>query len=209
MDNYAAGLKCGQLVRDALPDGGDVMLFIGRLDQDNAQLRRQGCIDAILGRKPDSTRRDPAGANLSSEDGKYQVLGTLTDRFDRAKSKANAEDSLTRYPDIAAMVGLFVYNPPAILEALQRAGKVGEVKVIGFDEADVTLQAIQDGKVVGTVVQDPYQYGFESIRILVGLHHGDQSVLPPNRFIDVPPRVVNNENLESFRNTLKQQLSRE
>jgi ABC-type sugar transport system substrate-binding protein len=128
MDNYEAGLICGKLVRDALPDGGKVMLFIGRLDQDNSQRRRQGCLDGILGREPDPTRRDDPGAVVTSEDGKYTVLGTLTDQFDRAKAKANAEDALLRNPDIAAMVGLFEYNPPLILEALERAGRLAGPK---------------------------------------------------------------------------------
>lgn len=209
MDNYEAGLMCGRLVREAVPDGGNVMLFIGRLDQDNAQFRRQGCIDAILGREPDSARRDPPGAKLSSEDGKYQVLGTLTDRFDRAKAKANVEDTLVRYPDISALVGLFDYNPPAILEALRRAGKAGDVAVIGFDESEVTLQAIQDGEVIGTVVQDPYQYGYLSIKLLAGLHRGDRSILPADGYIDVPPRVITQKNLKSYWSALKQQLAAE
>ncbi len=127
MDNYEAGMACGKLVRDALPDGGKVMLFIGRLDQDNAQRRRQGCIDGILGRQPDPARRDDPGALLTSDDGRYVILGTMTDQFDRAKAKANAEDALLRHPDIAAMVGLFVYNPPLIMEALERAGRLPPV----------------------------------------------------------------------------------
>jgi len=124
MDNYEAGLICGKLVRDALPDGGKVMLFIGRLDQDNSQRRRQGCIDGVLGREPDASRRDDPGATIKSDDGKYEILGTMTDQFDRAKAKANAEDALLRHPDVAAMVGLFEYNPPLILEALERAGRL-------------------------------------------------------------------------------------
>ncbi len=124
MDNYEAGMVCGKLVREALPEGGKVMLFIGRLDQDNAQRRRQGCIDGILGRDPDPTRRDDPGIVLTSVEKKYEILGTMTDQFDRAKAKANAEDALLRHPDIAAMVGLFVYNPPLIIEALERAGRL-------------------------------------------------------------------------------------
>jgi ABC-type sugar transport system substrate-binding protein len=124
MDNYEAGLICGKLVRDALPEGGKVMLFIGRLDQDNSQRRRQGCIDGILGREPDPSRRDDPGVVIKSDDGKYEILGTMTDQFDRAKAKANAEDALLRHPDVAAMVGLFEYNPPLILEALERAGRL-------------------------------------------------------------------------------------
>jgi ribose transport system substrate-binding protein len=124
MDNYEAGLVCGKLVRAALPDGGKVMLFIGRLDQDNAQRRRQGCIDGILGRDPDPARRDDPGAVVTSGDGTYTILGTMTDQVDFAKAKANAEDALLRYPDIAAMVGLFEYNPPLIMEALEAAGRL-------------------------------------------------------------------------------------
>ena len=63
----------------------------------------------------------------------YTVVGTFADQFDRAKAKANVEDAITRYPDIAGMVGLFEYNPPLILEALgDKAGK--QIKVIAFDE---------------------------------------------------------------------------
>lgn len=190
MDNYEAGLICGHLMRDALPEGGKVMVFIGRLDQDNAKRRRQGCIDAFLGREPDPTRRDPVGEELKSADGKYIVLGTLTDNFDRAKAKANAEDALTRNPDLAAMVGLFEYNPPALLEALDRSGKLGKVKVIGFDENDLTLQGIKDGTVVGTVVQNPYMYGYKSVEVLHALKQGKSDVIPADKFINIPARVI-------------------
>ena len=65
---------------------------------------------------------------ITSDDGKYEILGTMTDQFDRAKAKANAEDVLLRHPDVAAMVGLFEYNPPLILEALERAGRLVRIQ---------------------------------------------------------------------------------
>jgi len=203
MDNYRAGLMCGELVRTALPEGGEVMILVGRVDQNNAKSRRQGCIDAILGREPDSSRADPLGGELTSDDGKYTVLGTLTDQFDRAKGKANAEDTLTRYPNIAAMVGLFTYNPPLIMEALDRAGKLGTVKVIAFDENEISLQGIKDGTVSGTVVQDPFQYGYDSVRILSELYKKNTSVIPENKFIDIPARVIDQTNVDEFWEDLK------
>ena len=87
----------------------------------------------------------PSGDELKSEDGKFTILGTMTDQFDRAKAKANVEDTVTRHPDITGMVGLFEYNPPLMLEALDRTGKLGKVKVMGFDENPATLQGIKDG----------------------------------------------------------------
>ncbi len=48
VDNYAAGRMCGQLVKEAMPQGGKVAIFVGRLEQDNARLRRQGVIEELL-----------------------------------------------------------------------------------------------------------------------------------------------------------------
>jgi len=208
MDNFDAGLLCGETLREALPDGGKVMIFVGRLDQDNAKRRRQGFIDAFLSREPDRARIDPAGDVISSEDGKYSVLGTMTDQFDRAKAKANGEDAMTRHPDLTAMVGLFEYNPPMILEALERSGKLGQVKVMAFDENDATLQGIKDGNVVATIVQNPYQYGYKSIEVLSQLQKGNKTVIPENKFIDIPARVIDNSNVEPFWLEIKDRLNK-
>jgi len=184
------------------------MIFVGRLDQDNAKRRRQGCIDAVLGREPDPTRNDPPGGVAKSDDGKYVILGTMTDQFDRAKAKANAEDALTRHPNVSAMVGLFEYNPPLILEALDRSGKLGEVKVMAFDENSATLQGIKNGTVIATIVQNPYQYGYRSIHVLHELHKGNKAVIPENRFIDIPARVIDASNVDQFWQEIKDRLAK-
>lgn len=201
VDNYKAGRMCGRLVREALPDGGKVMILVGRMEQDNARLRRQGVIDELLGRDEDSGRFDPPGEILKGDG--FTILGTLTDNFDRARAKANAEDTLSRYPDVDAMVGLFAYNPPMILEALSGANKLRLVQVIGFDEADATLQGILDGTVHGTVVQNPYEYGYQSVATLAQLAQGNRSVIPEDQFILVPARQIRKENVEEFWADLK------
>jgi ribose transport system substrate-binding protein len=165
-------------------------------------------MDAFLDRKPDRERNDPAGDVLTSEDGKYSVLGTMTDQFDRAKAKANGEDALTRHPDLSAMIGLFEYNPPMILEALDRAGKLGQVKVMAFDENDATLQGIKDGNVVATIVQNPYRYGYESVEVLNQLHKGNKKVIPDNKFIDIPARVIDKSNVDAFWKEIKDRLGK-
>ncbi|HEX3601998.1 MAG TPA: sugar-binding protein, partial [Lacipirellulaceae bacterium] len=208
MDNYDAGLLCGRTLRKAMPSGGSVMIFIGRMDQDNAKRRRQGFIDGLLDRKPDASRNNPSGQEIKSEDGKFTVLGTMTDQFDRAKAKANVEDTVTRYPDIAGMVGLFEYNPPLMLEALERTGKLGKVKVMGFDENSSTLQGIKDGNVVATIVQNPYQYGYKSIQTLNELHKGNKSVIPKSKFIDIPARVIDSSNVDAFWKEIKDRLGK-
>ena len=206
MDNYDAGWMGGELVKEAIPEGGEVVLFIGRLEQDNAKRRRQGVIDCLLGREKDANRYDAPGQ--SQIGAKYTVLATLTDQFDRAKGKANVEDMLTKHEGVDAMVGLFAYNPPLILEALKQVGRIGEVKVIGFDEDEVTLQGIKNGSVHGTVVQDPYEHGKRSIQILHALSKGDTSVIPENKFVDIPARQIRKDNVDAFWSDLNSKLGK-
>ncbi len=201
MDNYKAGRMCGDLVREAMSSGGTVMIFIGRLEQDNAKRRRQGTIDAILGRPENSANFDAPGAVL--EGNGFKILGTLTDQFDRAKGKANAEDALAKYPDLGCMVGLFAYNPPLMLEALAQAGKLNKVKVVAFDEDDATLDGIKQGTVHGTVVQNPYMYGYMSVEVLNEILKGNASVIPAGRFIDIPARQIRKNNVDEFWADLK------
>ena len=196
MDNYKAGRMCGVLVKEALPDGGKVMIFIGRLEQDNAKRRRQGVIDELLDREFNPTNYDKPGKVLTG--GKFTILDTLTDQFDRARAKANAEDTLAKYADIDGMIGLFAYNPPLILEALKGTDKLGKVKVIAFDENDATLQGIKDGTVHGTVVQNPYMYGYKSVEILFKLHKNESNVVPQSKFIDIPARQIRKDNVDEF-----------
>lgn len=206
MDNYDAGWMCGELVKEAIPDGGEVILFIGRLEQDNAKRRRQGVIDCLMGREKDSSRYDKPGEVVKGD--KYTVLATRTDLFDRNKAKEYVEDELTKNPEVDAMVGLFAYNPPIILDVLKERGDVGKVKVIGFDEDENTLQAIKDGEIHGTVVQDPYEYGNRSIKVLHALSTGDDSVIPESKFIDIPARQIRKDNVDSFWKDLNSKLGK-
>jgi ribose transport system substrate-binding protein len=195
-----------QLMKEALPQGGKVMVFVGRLEQDNARLRRQGFIDELVGRTPDEKRFDPPAAQPSGNG--FTILGTLTDQFDRAKAKAYVEDSLSKHHDLAGAVGLFAYNPPAILEALTQAGKAGKVQVIGFDENDATLKGIQDGIVHGTVVQNPYEYGYQSVKLLKEALAGNAAAIPANKYLEVPARKIRKDNVDGFWAELKQRLGK-
>ena len=69
------------------------------------------------------------------------------------------------------MVGLWAYNPPAILAAVNddvKEGKLGQIKIVGFDENAETLQGIDDGNIYGTVVQNP-QFGYQSVKMMAAL----------------------------------------
>jgi len=204
VDNYKAGREAGKLVKAALPEGGGVMILVGRLEQLNAQQRRQGVIDELLDReeKPiDEITIDPPDATFKG--GRYEIVGTRTDNFDHARAKANAQDAITSIDNLDCMVGLFAYNAPLILAAVEEAGKLGEIKIVSFDEAAMTLKGISDGHITGTISQQPFQYGYESVRILAGLARGDDTVLPEDGYMEMTAILVDKENVDEYRAQLK------
>ena len=207
-NNYKAGRALGKLVKAALPEGGEVMIFVGRLEQLNARQRRQGVIDELLNRPEQelsTAKFDPVDAkNLKAEGSKYTILDTRTDNFDKAKAKSNAEDTITKYANVACMVGLFAYNPPACLDAIREANRTGKIKVCGFDEPDAMLQAIKDGTAQGTISQQPWEYGYESVKAMKRILDGDTAFIPENKFMEVPFLVVTKENVDEFWATKKE-----
>lgn len=178
-DNVAAGEQAGQLVKEALPQGGQIMVFVGMLDAQNARERYQGLQKAL------------AGSNV-------KIIDVLTDNTDRVRAKANVADTLVKYADIAALVGLWSYNGPAILNAVKEAGKVGKVKIIAFDEEDETLAGIKDGALYATVVQQPYEFGYQSIKLMAQVIGGDKSAVPASKQIFVPTLAIKKDGIGDF-----------
>jgi ribose transport system substrate-binding protein len=146
-------------------------------------------------------------ADPGMSNGKFTVIDTRTDGFDFNKAKSQAQDAIAAYPDLSCMVGLFAYNPPMILEAVRDASKLDRIRIVAFDEDDVTLQGIVDGEIYGTVVQNPYLYGYESVRVLAGLIRGDRSVLPEDGFLDIAARQIRKDNAAEFRSELQALLA--
>jgi len=134
--------------------------------------------------------------------GKFTILGVKTDNADAGQAKANAENALQLHPDLAAMVGLYGYNPPACLAALQdaetRGSKVlGKVKVFGFDGLEKTLEGIAAGHVEGTVVQQPFEFGYQSMKVLKKLHD-KEDVIAPNDVLDIPVKIITKDTAAAY-----------
>lgn len=183
--NIDAGKTAGQQILKAIPKGGKLMLFVGTLDAQNAADRYKG-IQEVLGKDP-----------------KYQILGVMTDDTNHTKARANVEDTLTKHPDIACLVGLWSYNGPAIVNAVKAANKAGKVRIVCFDEQDDTLKGVQDGAIYSTVVQKPYEFGYQSVKVLAALARGDKSVIPAGKIVDTGVKVIDKSNVDSFWAELK------
>jgi ribose transport system substrate-binding protein len=187
-DNTAAGVEAGKLIKEALPEGGKIMVFVGTLDAANAAERFAGI------------KKELAGSNV-------EIIDVRTDEADRARAMKNVEDTLVKSPDIACLVGLWSYNGPAILNGTRNSGKIGKVKIVCFDEEDQTLAGVAAGEIYGTVVQQPYEFGKQAITKMAKYLGGDKSALAGGVQI-VPTLNIKKDNVAEFKARLDKQLGK-
>ena len=188
-DNRAAGRQAGELIKKALPQGGKIMVFVGKREVQNSRDRFEGLKESLQ------------GSNVS-------IIDLMTDDANPINARDNAYATLKKYPDIAGMVGLWSYNGPSIVQALRPEGKLGAVKIVCFDDERETLAAIKEGTIFGTVAQQPFEYGYQAVKTAEQILKGDRSVIPASKTIFIPTVIIQRNNVDDYSKKLDQLLGK-
>jgi ribose transport system substrate-binding protein len=183
--NIDAGKQAGEIALKAMPNGGKCMGFVGLPGADNARERIEGFKDAIKGSK-------------------IELVDVRADDVDFARSKRNVEDTLTAHPEINCMVGIYSYNTPDIYQVLKQAGKLGQITIVGFDEDQITLGGVKEGTIASTVVQQPYEWGYQGMKDMAKYLEGDKSFIPKDGLIIIPTKIISKDNVDAFWAELKE-----
>jgi ribose transport system substrate-binding protein len=165
------------------------MAFVGRAELENAKEKFAGLKEALQGSK-------------------VEIIDLMSDEASQMKAEENATAAIEKHPDLAGMVGLWSYNGPAILTAVKRAKKVGQIKIVCFDEEADTLAGIQEGAIFATVIQQPFEIGYRSVQVMSKLLQGDKSVVPENKRVLVPALVVQKNNVQEYTTKINQMLGK-
>jgi ribose transport system substrate-binding protein len=205
-DNYAAGREAGQNVKAALPDGGEVIICLGNPDKENTQHRRQGVIDELLDRD-DQPLRTPDALDKPIKGERYTIVSTLVDESNPEKATQLAAEAMKANPNVKCFVGLLGYSAPAIVAALDQAGKGGQVKVIGFDVSQESQDAIDKGAIFATIMQDQYGCGFHAIRVLADRAKGIKGGLPLFQVHALGYQSIRKDNLADARRKIGQPMA--
>ena len=147
-NNYEAGKAAGEAALKLLPNGGKFVAFVGNMSAQNAIDRYKGFVDATKG--------------------KVEMLQEpFQDQADPGKAQRNVQDAITKYGDkINGFLGIWSYNAPAILKAVESAKMLGKVKIVAFDGDPETLKGLADKKVDAAIIQKPYEFGRLSTKLL-------------------------------------------
>ncbi|MBX3442529.1 MAG: substrate-binding domain-containing protein [Planctomyces sp.] len=153
-DNIVAGRELGKSAAALRPDGKHVF-FVGSTTADNAVARMEGF-------------NEGAGAS-------FQEIERLEDGADRPKARQNVESALDRHRELNALVGIWAYNTPQIVSVVQDRRIRDAVSVLCFDAAEASIREMEAGNVDVMVVQNPFQMGYDGVRLLVALAEKDDA----------------------------------
>ena len=175
-DNRRGGQLAAKCLVDRLAGKGEVALISGVPGNESQDARAQGFIDAVAlvpGMK--LVAQQPANSERS--------LGLTV-----------MENILTAHPDVK---GVFATNDQMALgamEALDARGLRGKVAIVGFDATKEAVQATVDGKLAGSVAQNPRAMGQKGVEAALAALDGR----PVEKRIDTGTELVTKDNAEKY-----------
>ncbi|MCR6107674.1 ribose ABC transporter substrate-binding protein RbsB [Salipaludibacillus agaradhaerens] len=150
-DNIAGGEMAGELLVELVGEGAEVAELEGIPGSSAARERGEGF------------------NNIATES--LDVVTSQTANFDRAEGLSVMENILQGNPNIE---GVFAHNDEmalGALEAIEASGR--DVVVIGFDATDDAVTAVENGRLAGTVAQQPIMIGESAVQAAFDLLSGE------------------------------------
>lgn len=149
-DNRAGAAEAANLLAEALGEGDhEVALIEFQPGSQTNTERVEGFTEGLAQHE-----------NLS-------LVGQQPSHSDVNEARRVTEDILIANPDLA---GIFAANEPSVLgavQAVEAAGRTGEVVIIGWDAAPDEIAGLREGQISALVVQNPFRMGFFGVQNMV------------------------------------------
>ena len=171
-DNTAGAKAAADALAGLIGGQGEVGLIPFVSGAATSEMREQGFKDGIAAH-PD-----------------IELVATLYSQSEVATGMAVTEDMLTAHPELK---GIFAANEAGAIgaaQALDAAGKAGEVKLVAFDASGEEIRALKEGTIQALVVQSPFRMGYEGVKAAIDHLEGR----PVEKRIDTGVSVVTMEN---------------
>ena len=160
-DNIVGGRLLGAAAKAILAargtTNGGYVQFAGFVDSDNARARMNGF-------------REAAGSGFTEVD-------RMSDEMDLARARDNVRTALVNHPDLVALVGIWAYNAPAIAEVVEERKVRDRITTVTFDAQAVAIERMAAGQIDAMVVQNPFEMGIRTVRLLLAMHEGDAATI--------------------------------
>ena len=178
-NNYDGGYLAGQFAAEELASGGNIAILRGTLATNLETERYEGFSQAV---------EDAGNPGI-------EIVSVQSADFDRTNAYDTTENILQAHPEINL---IYCENDEMALgcaKAIEASNRM-DVKVVGFDGAVETLQAISDGKVNGTVFQQFALIGRTAVDVCDSVFKGTADGYDP--VTQVPCDFASYKNIEEF-----------
>lgn len=179
-DNYGAGKTSAEQMAKAMGGKGKVIVLRYQEGSASTMDREAGFIDGATA----------AGLEVVSK----EQYGGAT----RETAQTASENLIQRFKsgEKLGVDGIFTPNESTtfgMMRALEGAGLLGSVKLVGFDSSKELIEAVKSGKITGLLLQDPFKMGYLGVTKMVAVIKGEKV----EEKIDSGAVFVTKDNLDS------------
>lgn len=193
-DNYHGGWLAAEHLVKVLRDRGKtepkLILFRYAVGSESTERREQGFLDYF----------DPKVTKYSrAVEPPAKVEWLSTDKYAGATRDSASREAGPLIQQFGQRVdGIFAPNESSAsgtLDVLRSQGLNKKVVLMGFDSSEPLLQAVKDGDVAGSILQDPYRMGYLGVWVLAQ-HLDGYDVSVGGKDFSTGEYVITQENLD-------------
>lgn len=176
LENVNQGYNIAKVLFDGMGGEGDLFIIEGSTGAQTSIDRVIGC-EKALEEYPD-----------------INVVAQQSANYSRAEAMNVVQNLLQTYPDVDA---IYCCNDEMALgaaEAVDAAGKTGEILICGQDANDDAVAALKEGKIYCTSYGNPYMQGYTSIEAARDVLEGNEV----KDFYEVTTLPVTIDNADTF-----------
>ncbi|WHH56824.1 substrate-binding domain-containing protein [Petroclostridium sp. X23] len=155
-DSYESGFNGGTYIGKVLEGKGNVVELQGILGQETSREKSRGFVEALK-QYPD-----------------IKLLASQPANYDRATAMSVTENMLQTYDEINAVYAANDEMALGAMQAIEAAGKLGDIFIMGNDGTEEALKAIADSKLGATNGTPGYIQGYIAIDIASRYLNGEK-----------------------------------
>ncbi|MDQ0189899.1 substrate-binding domain-containing protein [Alicyclobacillus cycloheptanicus] len=151
---------------------------------------------AVLDPSPGITTDAARVQGFAQEIKKYPNLtyvGVQYDNEQTTKAATLAQNLLLRYPDLVGIFGTDDTSASGGAEGVRSAGKLGAVKIVGYDAEPAEIQDLQSGLISALIAQKPMLEGQMAVQYAYDLATGKKSEV--KSFVQLDNVIITKDNL--------------
>ncbi|PRO67040.1 substrate-binding domain-containing protein [Alkalicoccus urumqiensis] len=175
-DALRSGNIAGEFVTDTLEEEGNVVELQG-----------------ILGTNVGRDRSEGFNEHVSEFDG-IEIIASQSANFDRGEALTVMEDILQANDSIDAVYAANDEMAMGALSAIEGAGRLDEMILIGTDAIDPAMEAIREGRMEATIAEPPYFLGRDVVHAAIDHLNGEEV----EEMITLENQLVTEENVDEI-----------